>query len=239
MKYAPEHLNYLSGYKNKTSWNKKYYEKHIRFLKKILPGTDYKAVTELFNKKFSFNITAEKLKALCQRAGLKNGLSGRFPKGHVPQNKGVKGVWNPGSEKTWFKKGHKNINEKPVGSERTNADGYVEVKVSDTVVPRQRRWKAKHVILWEKKHGKVPKGHCLVFLDGDRQNITLDNLMMISFPVRAVMCHLKYFTGDKEKTKTNITLARMKVALADRKRELLARPPGSGGKILKGEENGN
>jgi hypothetical protein len=212
-----------SGYKNRTSWNKKFCEKHIHYLKKTVPNTDYKIVTKLFNEKYGFNLSVENLRGLCKRKGIHNGFTGNFPKGHVPHNKGVRGVYYSGCEKGWFKKGHVPRNYMPVGSERVTADGYVEIKVSDTAMPVQRRWKAKHIIIWEKKYGKVPEGHCLIFLDGNKLNITLNNLMMISFPVRAVMCHLKYFTDNKIKTKTNLRLAQLKVALANRKRELSAR----------------
>jgi hypothetical protein len=210
---------FKSGYKNRTGWNKMYFEKHIRYLKKIVPNTDYKIVTKLFNEKFGFNLSVNSLRSLCKRIGVHNGFTGHFPKGHVPQNKGVRGVYYPGCEKGWFKKGNVPWDYMPVGSERVTTDGYVEVKVSDTAMPVQRRWKGKHKILWEKKHGKIPKGHCLIFLDGNKQNVTLDNLMMVSHPVRYVMCHLNYFTDDIEKTKTYVRLAQLKVALANRKRE--------------------
>jgi hypothetical protein len=220
IKALARRYGFKSGYKNTTSWNKKYFEEHIRYLKKIVPNTDYKIVTKLFNQKFGLNITVEQLRGLLKRKGLHNGFTGFFPKGHVPANKGVKGVYYPGCEKGWYKKGHVPWDYMPVGSERMNSNGYIDVKVSDTAKPVQRRWKAKHVILWEKAHGKVPQGHCVIFLDGNRRNITLNNLEMISMPVRAVMCHLNYFTNNMKITKTCIALAKFKVVLANRKREL-------------------
>lgn len=208
-----------SGYKNKTSWNIKYNEKHIRYLKEITPNTDYKTVTELFNKKFGFGITVQKLRSLCKRKGVRNGFTGFFPKGHVPANKGMKGVYAPGCEKTWFKKGNVPWDYMPVGSERVTADGYVEIKISDTALPVQRRWKAKHIIVWEKARGAIPRKHNVIFLDGNRKNITLDNLMLVSAGVHAVMNRNKYYTNDKEETKKNLTFALLKVALANKKRE--------------------
>ena len=44
---------------------------------------------------------------------------------------GKKGICADGCERTWFKKGHIPANYRPVGSERVNADGYIEVKVAD------------------------------------------------------------------------------------------------------------
>jgi hypothetical protein len=223
VKSLAKRYGFKSGYKNTTSWNKMVFEKHIRFLKKIVPNTDYKIVTKLFNEKFRFNLSVENLRALCKRKNIHNGFTGVFSKGHIPHNKGIRGIYYPGCEKGWFKKNHVPWDYMPVGSERVRTDGYVDVKISDTAMPVQRRWKAKHVIIWEKKYGKVPEGHCLIFLDGNKLNIKLNNLMMITFQVRAVMCKLKYFTDDREKTKTNLRLAQLKVALANRKRELSAR----------------
>ena len=112
------------------------------------------------------------------------GVPSRFMPGHVPANKGLH---RPGYSKlhgrmaeTTFKKGHRGHNWMPVGSTRL-IEGWLYKKVSD--VPKVSylvNWKAVHVMLWEKKRGKVPPGHALIFKDGNRQNITLANLQLIS-----------------------------------------------------------
>lgn len=38
----------------------------------------------------------------------------------------------------------------------------------------------KHRFLWETANGPIPKGHKVIFADGDKTNITLDNLIMVS-----------------------------------------------------------
>jgi len=208
-----------SGYKPGSDWNKKYFEKHIKFLKKNVPGRHYSEVVKIFNKRFGFSITARQLASLCKRVGIQTGFTGFFPKGHVPHNKGVKGVYYPGCEKGWFKKGQRSMNYMPVGTERINPDGYIEIKVSDTAMPVQRRWKAKHIIVWEKAHGKIPKKHYIVFLDGNKNNISLDNLMLVHQGVHGIMNSRKLYTNNIEKTKEHITLANLKLSLAKKKRE--------------------
>lgn len=42
------------------------------------------------------------------------------------------------------------------------------------------KWKPLHVYNWEKKNGKVPKGHCLWFIDGDTLNAEPSNLELIT-----------------------------------------------------------
>jgi hypothetical protein len=83
------------------------------------------------------------------------GVRSRFPKGHPPANKGLRRPgWGPGRMKeTQFKKGVRQGVAvrlyKPIGTERISKDGYLERKVNDDL-PLQRRWRAVHLITWEK-----------------------------------------------------------------------------------------
>ena len=101
----------------------------------------------------------------------------QFGKGHVPANKGKKlspelrAMIAP----TMFKKGDIPRNHREVGSERVNVDGYIEIKVAEPNV-----WKQKHRVIWEAAHGPIPKGHNIQFKDGNHLNVALDNLYCIS-----------------------------------------------------------
>jgi chaperone required for assembly of F1-ATPase len=104
-----------------------------------------------------------------------------------------------------------------------NVNGYVEIKIADReckdAKDRQRNWKAKHVVVWEKANGPVPKGHIVIFLDGDKTHIVLKNLMMVSRKAHAVMCHMDWYTNDREATKANCLMAEIKVSAANLKRK--------------------
>lgn len=108
----------------------------------------------------------------------------RFPKGHVPVNKGLRRPgWGPGRMKeTQFKKGQISKRWDPelylIGALRVNTDGYVKMKVCNA--PGARAWRSLHVILWEDEHGPVPKGHCLTFRDRDSLNVCLENIELIT-----------------------------------------------------------
>lgn len=106
-----------------------------------------------------------------------NTIAARFRKGHVPPNKGKKMPAEVYARcaPTMFKKGNVTHNYKPVGSERVNVDGYVEVKVADP-----GKWRLKHRVIWEEAHGPIPRGHNVQFRDGNSQNLSLDNLYLIS-----------------------------------------------------------
>lgn len=113
------------------------------------------------------------------RPGSKIGGKTRFKKGFIPWNKGMKG-WAAGgrSAQTRFKKGNRPHTWRPLGSTRLN-DGYLQRKVTDTGYP-PRDWQSVHVLLWIEHRGPVPPGHAVVFRDGNRQHIALDNLELVS-----------------------------------------------------------
>lgn len=108
----------------------------------------------------------------------------QFKPGQTTWNAGRKG-WQAGgrSVETQFKKGHRGGVAlevyQPIGTERLSKDGYLQRKVNDDM-PLQRRWRAVHVLIWEAANGPLPKGHIVIFIDGNKQHIALDNLRCIS-----------------------------------------------------------
>jgi hypothetical protein len=115
------------------------------------------------------------------RRGDHVGASSRFSRGHVPANKGLRRPgWSPGRmAETQFKPGVRPHTWRPIGSTRFTKDGYLQRKVSDTGYP-PRDWVGEHILLWEKAHGPIPKGHALTFKDRNKGNIRLDNLELIT-----------------------------------------------------------
>lgn len=117
------------------------------------------------------------------RRGDNVGAAYRYPKGHVPANKGLRRPgWHRGRMKeTWFKRGNKPHTWVPVGTEVLDADGYRKRKVSDDrTKPSRFNWRFVHVLVWERRHGRVPRGHVVAFKNGDRGDIRLGNLELIT-----------------------------------------------------------
>jgi hypothetical protein len=201
---------------------KKYLPHHIRFLKGIVKGRSYAEITELFNRKFGSAISVNAMGSLLKRYNLKNGRDCSFKPGNVSFNKGRKGYCAPGCEKGWFKPGQMPFNTMPLGSERISADGYVEIKYSEKSGPPKNRWKGKHILVWEEANGPVPKGHVVIFADGNRRNFKLRNLVLISRKELAVLNHMSMLASKNEDiTKVSVNIARLKVLIADRKRGTL------------------
>ena len=159
---------------------------------------------------------------------------GRISKGAVPWNKGMKGLRTPGSERTWFRKGHASARTKPMFSERwsvrPNRGGQriLEVKVPEasscpvhkrTGWNQKSRWIRKAVWVWRHAHGDVPKGHAIIQLDGDPANCALSNLDCV--PLR-VLSRLKHYHAPRyagpEANPARVRLAQLQVALDGRAR---------------------
>lgn len=106
-----------------------------------------------------------------------NVKASQFKSGHVPANKGkkLKPEIYEKIKHTMFKKGQTPICYRPVGSERVNKDGYIEIKVADPGT-----WRLKHRVIWEEAYGPIPAGHNVQFRNGDKQDLRIDNLYLIS-----------------------------------------------------------
>lgn len=130
-------------------------------------------LTEKFNREFGKNITIAQMTAFLKNHNIKSGRNGHYKKGIEPHNKGTVGLMKP--NKTSFKKGHRSFNYRPVGSERINVEGYIEVKVAD---PSEWRSKNRHV--WEINNGPIPKGFNVRFKDSDKLNCDINNLILVS-----------------------------------------------------------
>lgn len=200
--------------------NRKYTAEHIDYITDNIKGRSYQDLTNMFNARFDMKLKISTMISLASRHGLRNERNCRFntgwestqfKKGHVPFNKGKKGVggWEP----TQFKKGNKPANYKPVGTERTNVYGYVEIKITDP-----NKWRSKHIVIWETVNGPIPKGHVVIFADRNKQNITIENLLLISRRELAIMNKRGLIANSAELTKTGLVIADIYLKIGERKR---------------------
>jgi hypothetical protein len=122
------------------------------------------------------------------QSGSTLGLPSRFPKGHVPANKGLRrpgySIGRGRMQQTQFKKGQHPHTYLPVGTVRANADGYLRIKVSDIpnngVGGNDRNWEFVHKRVWEAAHGPTPKGHRIWWKDRNHENCSLENLELLT-----------------------------------------------------------
>jgi hypothetical protein len=184
---------------------------------------------DLFNKHFDLRgkkkLTFGQMKGLLQRYNLSNGLPQRFQLGHIPHNKGVKGFCTPGLKRSQYKPGNIPTTCKPIGAKRKNGYGYVEVKIAHPNV-----WKSKHTAIWEKVNGPVPKGKIIIFADGNKRNLHLENLLMVSKRELIVMNRNGLIYDNGVFTKTGKLIADIKIKINDLKGSTKKRRLRQGGK---------
>ena len=163
-----------------------YTDKEDEWLKEHINDCKWDELTERFDTEFGKARTKTALKKHCRDVlHIVSNRIGDFPKGNVPHN------------------------VKSVGTEKWE-NGYLWVKVNDVKGKHgsheafRLNWKPKHILIWEKTHGKVPKGKQIVFLDGNRTNFELDNLYCTDTGVIAVMNRYKWFTDNRDNTLTAI-----------------------------------
>ena len=203
--------------------NQKYTAEHIDFIRQNIAGCPFKELTEKFNAQFGFELKTASMATLADRYGLHNGrdvrtalaslgVNTRFKPGQVPHNKGKKGFCDEGAKATHFKKGNRPWNWKPVGTERVNTDGYVYIKIADP-----NKWKQKHHLTWEAAHGPIPKGHNVIFGDGNRLNVTLDNLILVTNAQMARLNQNGLIQNDADLTRTGVVIADLITAISSKK----------------------
>ena len=195
-------------------------EEQVAFIKEQYTIYSRKELTIEFNKKFKTEIRVSQIVSFVHNQGINCGRDGHFGKGHVSWNKGTKGLTSANSGS--FTKGTKPPNWQPVGSERITKDGYVEVKINEPnpYVPGQMtRWKLKHLYLWIKENGPLPKGHMLTFLDGDKENCEPDNLMLITRAVNAYLNRNGYGDLARELKLSAIAIAKVAQKASQLKKE--------------------
>jgi len=207
-----------SGYIYKKIDEKKLFPKHIvDFIKENAKGLYQKELTELVNSAFETTYTVEQIDSMKSRYHISSGLTGYFEKGHIPQNKGKKMSEEQYKKcaTTMFKKGNVPHNYRAIGSERISKDGYTEIKIADP-----NKWRLKHIIIWEKEFGPMPKHHCIIFLDGNKQNFELSNLKLISRNENARLNQNNLRSKFPEVTEANISVVRLQKAIKTKKNYL-------------------
>lgn len=125
------------------------------------------------------------------RRGYEVGKAYRYPKGHVPANKGTRRPgYAPGQmAHTQFKKGRparEAANYVPIGTEKVDPKRKVLMRktTDDPSIFPVKRWRPVHVLVWEAWHGQVPNGHIVVFKAGQKSfvaaEITVERLELVT-----------------------------------------------------------
>lgn len=139
---------------------------HLEFIKQHQADITRQELCELLKANFDDlpnSVNRANLQLLInRRLKLKSNNDGKLKKGEK--------TWNYG------KSGYATKRRAKIGDENINSSGYKVIKVDNS----RHGWQPVHVLVWEKANGKVPDGYCLKFIDNDKLNCRLENLMLIS-----------------------------------------------------------
>lgn len=199
----------------------KFPEGLLDFVTENISGRSSDEMAAMVRERFGIDFSVQQARAYIRNHGLASGYDTRFQKGHVPLNKGKKQTefMSPeqieASRRTRFQKGNVPHNHLEVGTVVVTTDGYLARKIAE---PNQ--WEMVHRRVWEDHNGPIPKGYCIIFLDGNPLNCDISNLQMVSLAENCRMnqSHMRF--SDPELTKTGIMVARLANAAGKKKRSL-------------------
>lgn len=176
------------------------------FMRETAPGRNAEEIARMVNDRFGEGtMSVSQVRAYKKNHKIVSGYDSRFPKGHVPANKGKHMETRGRMRDTQFRKGNRPHNAHPIGTEIVRSDGYIQVKVADPDV-----WKLKHRIVWEQHNGPIPEGGLVVFRDGDPQNTDISNLALIDRSVNVKLNQMGIrHAGSPEMFDTAVLVARV------------------------------
>lgn len=201
----------------------------------FVPGHTESEISAEHERLFGTPLTEGQIGNAKTTFGVKSGTTGgRFEKGHEPANKGKTweelGISEESQERmrrTCFKKGEVHDRPdgwiKPLGFERVNKDGYIEVKVRDSAidgiqpnVPGQFNcnYRMKHHIVYEQAYGSIPEGCNVVFANGDKTDFRPENLVAVPRRLWATIVRYDMRYSDAESLKACMNLAELKAAIS-------------------------
>lgn len=188
------------------------------YMEQIIPGRSEQEIREAFYDQFHITLTKAQIKGFKSLYHVRSGtVGGRFEKGRTSHNKGQK--MSPEqyekAKATMFKPGNIPANHRPVGSERVNVDGYVEIKIAEP-----NKWRLKQREVWERHYGeKLTSNDAIIFLDGNKLNLEVNNL------VKVTRAELARYNQDKLRCESPdinmaaINIAKLKTKICSKQQE--------------------
>lgn len=190
------------------------------WLAEVVQGRSYEELARMASERYGEQFTATQMHGILTRYDLRNGRDCRFQPGHESNQKGkpLNDRQRAALAKTQFQAGNLPHNYLPIGSVVKNRDGYLLKKVSDEGALWDR-WKFLHRLVWVEANGPIPPGGVITFLDGNKENLALDNLALISQAESSRLMALHLRSEDPEITRNGVQIVKLMSAIDEKQKE--------------------
>lgn len=196
-----------------------YPKEEIDWLREFYPTHSLAETREAFNEHFGVEYTKNQICHRLHKFGIKNNRNTKFKKGHVSWNKGMS--YETERPELYIKKVNElkrhnfyentNFIPRPLGTEVKKSNGRVYVKVGN------KKWKLKQRYLYEQAHNvKLRKDELIIFLDGNKDNFDIDNLLKVNTAVMFRVAQAHGYTTDQMLTRAYVYIAEIKQAIKER-----------------------
>lgn len=217
------HNHKLQAGKRKKIYSKLWPEDVVKIVLDNYKGRTYAEMIALLKEKTGRDYTQSQLKSYYANHDLNSGCTGRFEKGHVPWTKGKRWIdyMSPeaqeSSRRTCYEHAHIPDNRCELGAIRETKDGYLIVKVK-MHGKQWERWKLLSRVVWEENFGEIPEGMLVGFKDGDKKNLSPDNLYLCTMGENAVMNKRGYRSSDPDLTEAGLSVVRLEKAIKKKRK---------------------
>lgn len=156
-------------------------------------GISTDELTTLFNKKYNKNMSISQIRNWKEHHKIKNGVDAKF------------------------KKGQKQIYtySRPLGSERVKY--FNRTKETYIKVAHPKVWELKQNYMYKKYYGEMPENSVVIFLNGNRDDFSKENLECITLNEQYMMACSGLYFNDIDLTKTGIDIAKLMIKMKERK----------------------
>lgn len=150
---------------------KQFTAEQMKWLEENVSHLSRKETARQFNALFHDSRTAETLRVICNRRGIKR-------------------------TKETVSESHHNTYTAPIGSEMVN-QGFTYVKVKNEPNGQIKNYELKQRYIWKQLHGEIPGDCMIVFLNHNRTDFSPENLFCIKKSYNAIMIKNHWYTESR------------------------------------------